>query len=95
MIQIIGPTEKTTTDSTTTDKETMKIKDNGIQMISIYILLGVAIIVLAAILVFVIKIRRRVTEITENENYGRASDFEQYYEEEKNAKIVDSNDYYK
>ena len=95
MIQIIGPTEKTTTESTTTDKKTMKIKDNGIQMISIYILLGVAIIVLAAILVFVIKIRRRVTEITENENYGRASDFEQYYEEEKNAKIVDSNDYYK
>ena len=40
--------------------------------------------------------KRRITQIAkeENENYGRVSDFEQYYEEEKNAKIVDTNDYY-
>ena len=99
MIQIIGPTEKTTNESTTTDKETMKIKDNGIQMISIYILLGVAIIILAAILCVVIKImkkkRNAETTLEENVNYGKPSDFEQYYEEEKNAKIVDTNDYYK
>ena len=40
--------------------------------------------------------KRRITGINqeENENYGMASDFEQYYEQEKNAKIVDTNDYY-
>ena len=67
-------------------------------MIFIYILLGVAIVILAAILCVVIKImrKRRITQVAkeENENYGRVSDFEQYYEEEKNAKIVDTNDYY-
>ena len=41
--------------------------------------------------------KKRITKITaeENENYGRSGDFEQYYEEEKNAKIVDTNDYYR
>ena len=67
-------------------------------MIFIYILLGVAIVILAAILCVVIKImrKRRITQVAkeENENYGRVSDFKQYYEEEKNAKIVDTNDYY-
>ena len=67
-------------------------------MILIYISFGVAII-LVAISCVVIKImkKRRIAEITaeENENYGRPSDFEEYYEEEKNAKIVDTNDYYK
>ena len=68
-------------------------------MIFVYILLGVVIVILAAILVVAIKImkKRRITENTveENENYGRSIDLEQYYEEEKKAKIVDSNDYYK
>ena len=68
-------------------------------MIFVYILLGVVIIILAAILVVAIKImkKRRITENTveENENYGRSIDLEQYYEEEKKAKIVDTNDYYK
>ena len=41
----------------------------------------------------IMKERRIITE-DENENYGAASDFEQYYEDEKNAKIVDTNDYY-
>ena len=58
--------------------------------------MGVAIIILVAILFVVIMKERRITEITseENENYRRLRDFEQYYEEEKNAKIVDTNDYY-
>ena len=65
-------------------------------MIFLYILLGVAIIILAAILCVGIKImkERRIITENENENYGAASDFEQYYEEEKNAKVVDTNDYY-
>ena len=58
--------------------------------------MGVAIIILVAILFVVIMKERRITEITseENENYRRLRDFEQYYEDEKNAKIVDRNDYY-
>ena len=65
-------------------------------MIFIYILSGVLIIILAAIVYVGIKIMKESRIITEeeNENYEGASDFEQYYEEEKNAKIVDSNDYY-
>ena len=65
-------------------------------MIFLYILLGVAIIILAAILCVGVKImkERRIITENENENYGAASDFEQYYEEEKNAKVVDTNDYY-
>ena len=65
-------------------------------MIFIYIYMGVAIIILVAILFVVIMKERRITEITaeENENYRRLRDFEQYYEDEKNAKIVDTNDYY-
>ena len=41
----------------------------------------------------IMKERRIITE-EENENYGAATDFEEYYEEEKNTNIVDSNDYY-
>ena len=65
-------------------------------MVLIYILSGVTIIILAAIVFVGIKIMKESRIITEdeNENYGAASDFEQYYEEEKNAKIVDTNDYY-
>ena len=65
-------------------------------MIFIYILSGVVIIILAAIAYVWIKImkERRIITEEENENYGAASDFEQYYEDEKNAKIVDTNDYY-
>ena len=88
-------TATTTTTTTTTTSSTVEEND---QMTFIYILLGVVIIFLAAILGVVIKImkKRRETEISneENENYGRAMDFEQYYEDEKNAKIVDTNDYY-
>ena len=32
--------------------------------------------------------------VENNENYGRPSDFEEYYEGEKNTKIVDTNVYY-
>ena len=65
-------------------------------MIFIYILSGIVIIILAAIVYVGIKImkERRIITEEENENYGAASDFEQYYEDEKNAKIVDTNDYY-
>ena len=53
---------------------------------------------MAAIICVVINLikKKRITEITaeENDNYGRPSDFDQYYLEEKNAKIVDTNDYY-
>ena len=65
-------------------------------MIFIYILSGIVIIILAAIVYVGIKImkERRINTEEENENYGAASDFEQYYEDEKNAKIVDKNDYY-
>ena len=58
--------------------------------------MGFAILILVAILFVVIMKERRITEITaeENENYRRLRDFEQYYEDEKNAKIVDTNDYY-
>ena len=87
-------TATTTTTTTTTTSSTVGENDQTF----IYILLGVVIIFLAAILGVVIKImkKRRETEISneENENYGRAMDFEQYYEDEKNAKIVDTNDYY-
>ena len=96
-------TERTFTDKIgengiTTDGKNDEDHD-GIQMIMIYILLGVAIVILAAILCVVLKImkKRRITTeniAEENENYGRSSDPEQYYEEEKNAKIVDTNDYY-
>ena len=80
---------------TTTTIEENDEDHDGIQKIIICILLGVAIIiVLTAILWVVIKImKRRIIE--ENEIYGRARDFEEYYEQEKNAKIVDTNDYYK
>ena len=97
-------TEKITTTTEYNGNTTSTIGENdedhdGIQTIVIYILIGVAIIiVLTTILCVVIKImKRRITGINqeENENYGMASDFEQYYEQEKNAKIVDTNDYYK
>ena len=58
----------------------------------------IILILLAAILFLVIKRmkEKRITEITMEENvyYGRPGDFEQYYEDEKNAKVVDKNDYY-
>ena len=65
-------------------------------MVLIYILSGVTIIILAAIVFVGIKImkERRIITEDENENYGAATDFEEYYEEEKNANVVDSNDYY-
>ena len=87
-----------TTDTTVEENGENHDVDGG-QQIFIYILLGVAIIIFSAILCVVIKImkKKRITETTteENVNYGRPSDFEQYYEEEKSAKIVDTNDYYK
>ena len=93
-------TEKITTTTEYNGNTSSTIGENdedhdGIQTIIIYILIGVAIIiVLTAILWVVIKImKRRIIE--ENEIYGRARDFEEYYEQEKNAKIVDTNDYYK
>ena len=92
--------EKITTTTEYNGNTTSTIGENdedhdGIQIIIICILLGVAIIiVLTAILWVVIKIMK-IKIIEENEIYGRARDFEQYYEQEKNAKIVDTNDYYK
>ena len=84
-----------------TEKRTIGENDedhDGIQTIVIYILIGAAIIiVLTAIPCVVIKtMKRRITGINqeENENYGMASDFEQYHEQEENAKIEDTNDYY-
>ena len=96
-------TEKTSTESGNVKNSTTANRENHgekniIQMNFNYILLGVAIFILAAILCVLIKLmKRRKTEITkeENENYGRARDFEQYYEDEKNTKVVDTNDYYK
>ena len=74
-------------------------ENDGNPIIYVYIPLGVIIIILlAAILYLVVKRRKekRISEITleENVNYGRSGDFEQYYEEERNAKVVDKNDYY-
>ena len=85
------------TERTTACKENTKVKETNVKYI--YIALGVVIIILlVAILYLVIKRMKdkRNTEMTveNNENYGRPDDFEQYYEEEKNAKIVDTNDYY-
>ena len=81
------------------EEEENEGENDGNPIIYVYIPLGVIIIILlAAILYLVVKRRkeRRISEITleENVNYGRSGDFEQYYEEEKDTNIVDTNDYY-
>ena len=66
-------------------------------MIYVYIAIGVFIIILLAVIIGLLVKRKKETKkitVENNDNYGRPSDFEQYYEEERNAKVVDTNDYY-
>ena len=97
IMRTLETTTTTATSTTTTTTTTSTVGEND-QLTFIYILLGVVIIISAALFGVVIKImkKRRETEVAieDNENYGRAMDFAQYHEDEKNAKIVDTNDYY-
>ena len=97
-MRTIETTSTTATSTTTTTTTTTRTVGENDQLTFIYILLGVVIIISAALFGVVIKImkKRRETEVAieDNENYGRAMDFAQYHEDEKNAKIVDTNDYY-